>query len=336
MKPALRALLSLRMPLSLPMPLSFLMPLSLRMLLSSLLLSPLLVPMLLWSAPPALAAPKPLVVATIKPLALIARDLLGTGAEVRQLLPDNASPHAYALRLSERQLLARADLILWVGPGLEAFLAETLRAKPAEQVLTAATLPASHWPAASHRPAANAHADDHGNDHDADLHLWLDPRNAAAIADALVAALNARGYTMPPTAAADFRARMTQLEADIRARLASVPVRSFAADHEAFGHFAARFGLTPVGHLRDAADHAAGARSVAALTARTDIRCLVAEPDSQPARMRHLAGRLGARIEVIDALGAGIAAGDGQGYARLLDAVASGFVSCLGGPEPGR
>ncbi len=290
---------------------------------------------LLVIASPALSAPKPLVVATIKPLALIARDLLGDGAEVRQLLPDNASPHAHALRLSERQLLARAELVLWVGPGLETFLAETLRAKPAQQVLTAATLPGIHWPAASHRPGASAAADDQGHDHDADLHLWLDPRNAVAIAAALVAALDARGYPSPPTAAVDFRARMTRLEADIGARLAAAPERIFAADHEAFGHFAARFGLTPAGHLRDAADHATGARSLATLTARTDIRCLIAEPDSKPERIHHLAERLGARLQVVDALGAGIPASQqGDSYARLLDTVARDFAVCLGAPSP--
>ena len=276
------------------------------------------------------AAAQPLVVATIKPLALIARDVLGAGAEVRQLLPDGASPHGYSLRPSQRRLLASADLILWVGPGLEAFLADALSGRPAGQVLTAATLPAIHWPPLDH----GAGADDHGDaadGHAADLHFWLDPRNAAALADALVAALAARGDAVPAAAAADFRAQMVQLEAEIRARLAQAPERTFAADHAAFGHFAARFGLSSAGHLRDAADHAAGARSVAALTVRTDIRCLVAEPDSQPERMRHLAARLGARLQVVDALGAGVAAGDG-GYAHLLTAVAEDFARCLGAP----
>lgn len=286
------------------------------------------------------AAAQPLVVATIKPLALIARDVLGAGAEVRQLLPDGASPHGYSLRPSQRRLLASADLILWVGPGLEAFLADALGDWPAGQVLTVATLPAIHWPPLEHGAGADDHsADVHGADvhsdtadgHAADLHLWLDPRNAAAIAEALVAALNARGDAVPGAAAAGFRVQMAQLEAEIRARLAQAPERTFAADHAAFGHFAARFGLSPAGHLRDAADHATGARSVAVLSARTDIRCLVAEPDSQPERMRHLAARLGARLQVVDALGAGVAAGDG-GYAHLLTAVAEDFARCLGAP----
>ena len=285
--------------------------------------------LLLFAATPATraegATPKPLIVATIKPLALIATELLGPAAEVRRLLPDGASPHAYALRVSERRLLARADVVLWVGPGLEAFLADALRDRPGEQVLAAATLADIHWPPGDHHRGEAGHG--------ADLHLWLDPHNAIAIANGLAAALSARGHAVPATAASAFAARMVQLEADIRTRLAQAPDRAFAADHEAFGHFAARFGLTPAGHLRDAADHAVGARSVAALTARTDIRCLVAEPDSQPQRMRHLAERLGARLQVIDALGAGLTAGDGRGYERLLRRVADDFASCLGGPE---
>lgn len=279
-----------------------------------------------WLTAAAFAEAKPLVVATLKPVALIASEVLGTTAEVRQLLPENASPHAYALRMSERSLLAEADLVLWIGPDLESFLAETLRTKPADQVLTAANLPEIHWPPGGHEGGTD--------DHQADLHLWLDPRNAAAMADGLVAALTARGYPVPSVAATGFRTRMMQLEADIRTRLAALPVRSFAADHAAFGHFAARFGLTPAGHLRDAADHATGARSMAALTVRTDIRCLIAEPDSEPGRMQHLAERLGARVQVVDALGAGISLDGGGGYERLMHAVTDAFARCLGDSGP--
>lgn len=286
--------------------------------------------------PLAAAEPKPLVVATIKPLALIAQDVLGTHAEVRQLLPANVSPHAYALRVSERRLLARADLVLWIGPGFESFLEEAMRGRSAAQVLTAMQLPGIQWP--PENPDGDARGGHeghhHGDDPGADLHLWLDPRNAATIADALVTALVAGGHRVPAEASTAFQARMTQLEADLRARLAPVPTRVFAADHEAFGHFAARFDLIPAGHLRDAADRASGARSVAALTARTDIGCLVAEPDSQPERMRHLAERLGARLQVIDILGLEISAGDGSSYERLLVAVADRFAHCLGAPPP--
>lgn len=271
---------------------------------------------------------KPVVVATIKPLALIARDLLGPAAEVRQLLPDNASPHGYALRISERQLLAQADLVLWVGPGLEPFLVDALRSVAPGHQIMAAGLPDMHWPdAAAER--------DHGHPEAHDQHLWLDPRNAAVMARALVASLVDAGRVDAGmiAAAAAFAARLRMLEADLDAALEPVRDRPFVGDHDAFGHFVARFRLTPVGYLRAAAGHAAGARSRAALMARDDVRCLVAEPDSRLTHMRHLAGQWQARLVVIDVLGADM--GDGGSYELLLRSIAESFGACLAGGPPG-
>lgn len=267
---------------------------------------------------------KPLVVATLKPLALIARDVLGPAAEVRQLLPDNVSPHGYALRISERRLLAQADLVLWVGPGLESFLVDALRSAAHVRQVTAAELPGMHWPdAAAER--AHGHLEAH------DQHLWLDPRNAEVMARALVASLVEAGQLdAAMIAAADaFAARLGVLEADLDTVLQPVRDRPFAGDHDAFGHFVARFRLTPAGYLRDAAGHAAGARSLGALLARDDVRCLVAEPDSRLSHMRHLAAQWQARLAVIDVLGAGM--GDSGSYELLLRSIAGSFVECLSG-----
>jgi zinc transport system substrate-binding protein len=274
------------------------------------------------------------VVATIKPLALIARDVLGPAAEVRQLLPDNASPHGYALRISERRLLTQADLVLWVGPGLESFLVDALRSVAPGRQIMAAELPGMHWPAAA---ADLGHGHGHGDGHPEahDQHLWLDPRNAAAMARALVTSLvDAGRVDAGMIAAADaFAARLRVLEAELDAALEPVRDRPFAGDHDAFGHFVARFHLTPAGYLRDVAGHAAGARSRAALLGRDDVRCLVAEPDSRLTHMRHLAGQWQARLVVIDVLGTDM--GNGGSYELLLRSIAESFGACLGGGPPG-
>ena len=271
---------------------------------------------------------KPVVVATIKPLALIARDVLGPAAEVRQLLPDNASPHGYALRISERRLLAQADLVFWVGPGLESFLVDALGSVAPGRRVMAAGLPGIHWPDA-------AVVREHGHPEAHDQHLWLDPRNAAVMARALAASLVDAGQVDAGMSAAAeaFAARLGDLEADLDAALQPLRERPFAGDHDAFGHFVARFRLTPAGYLRDFAGHAAGARSLAALLARDDVRCLVAEPDSRLTHMRHLADQWQARLVVIDVLGADI--GGGGSYELLLRSIAESFAECLaGGPVP--
>lgn len=276
---------------------------------------------------------RPRVVATIKPLALIARDVAGDLAEVRQLLPDGASPHEYALRVSDRRVLDTADIVLWVGPVLEPYLNSAVAGMTPGRVFTAAALPDIAWPADSNSDEAG------GADHARDEHLWLDPRNARIIARALVQALVAR---RPGTEAAltdrlrRFEAELDVAEAAIQARLTPLRGTPFASDHDGFGHFAHRFGLRSAGYLRDVSGHAAGARSVAALMGRTDVRCLVADPDSRPERLQRVAAELGARFVVIDALGMTIAPGTAAGgsYALLLQAVADGFAACLGESVP--
>ncbi|MFP5414759.1 MAG: zinc ABC transporter substrate-binding protein [Gammaproteobacteria bacterium] len=276
---------------------------------------------------------RPRVVATIKPLALIARDVAGDFAEVEQLLPDGASPHEYALRVSDRRLLDAADVVFWVGPALEPYLNSAVAGMAPGRVLTAAALPDVAWPADSDSDEAG------GADHGHDEHLWLDPRNARIVARALVQALAARS---PGTEAAlterlrRFEAELDVAEAAIQARLSPLRGTSFASDHDGFGHFAHRFGLRSAGYLRDVSGHAAGARSVAALMGRTDVRCLVADPDSRPERLQRVAAELGARFVVIDAMGMAIApaAATGGGYARLLQAVGDGFAVCLGETVP--
>ncbi|MBI2783039.1 MAG: zinc ABC transporter substrate-binding protein [Gammaproteobacteria bacterium] len=275
---------------------------------------------------------RPLLLATIKPLTLIARDVAGDLAEVRQLLPDGASPHEYALRVSDRRLLDRADIVLWVGPVLEPYLNGAVAGMAPGRALTAADLPGIVWP---ERGGDSAKA---GVEQVRDEHLWLDPRNARIIARALAQALAKRS---PDTAAAlserlrRFEAELDVVEATIQTRLAPLRGTFFASDHDGFGHFANRFGLRSAGYLRDVSGHAAGARSVAALMGRTDVRCLVAEPDSRPERLQRVAAELGARFAVVDALGMSIAPAPaaGGGYAHLLQTVADGFAVCLGDAE---
>ena len=69
---------------------------------------------------PVLALPN--VVVSILPLHGIVSDVMDNIAIPTLLLKQNQSPHDYALRPSEARLLAKSDLIVWVGPSLEGFL----------------------------------------------------------------------------------------------------------------------------------------------------------------------------------------------------------------------
>lgn len=137
------------------------------------------------------------VVTSIRPLGFIASAIADGVTPTEILLPDGASPHDFALRPSDIQRLRSADLVLWVGPDMEAFLTKSLTQLPANKQLAISELPAvqpllmkgdddhDH----DHAAEAHSHADgDDGHDHhhgDYNMHVWLSPEVAKVTAIAI-------------------------------------------------------------------------------------------------------------------------------------------------------
>ena len=92
-------------------------------------------------------------------------------------------------------------------------------------------------------------ADDHGHHHagEANAHIWLDAQNAIQMVDNLADGLIS---AMPQYEAqieqnrADYVARLTALDAELKETLAAVPNKNIVTFHEAFPYFARAYGLT--------------------------------------------------------------------------------------------
>ena len=83
------------------------------------------------------AAEAPRVVASITPIHSLVSNVMGEIGEPLLLIRGLASPHSYQLRPSDAAALAEADVIVWVGPGLENVLARPLLALAGEaEILT--------------------------------------------------------------------------------------------------------------------------------------------------------------------------------------------------------
>ncbi|MCR9219175.1 MAG: zinc ABC transporter substrate-binding protein [Alphaproteobacteria bacterium] len=133
-------------------------------------------------ASPALSE-APTVLVSIKPIhALVSGVMEGVG-KPDLLLEGAASPHSYSLRPSQARALTQADLIFWVGGGLEPFLEgplQTLGADARRVALIEAAgvevLPfreGGAFEAHAHahgngQDHGDKHAQDHGHDHDHD------------------------------------------------------------------------------------------------------------------------------------------------------------------------
>jgi zinc transport system substrate-binding protein len=77
-------------------------------------------------ASPAQAAPAE-VVATVKPVHSLVSAVMDGVGEPKLLLEAGQSPHTYSLTPSDAGALENADLVVWVGPALEAFLERPVR-----------------------------------------------------------------------------------------------------------------------------------------------------------------------------------------------------------------
>ncbi len=169
-----------------------------------------------------------------------------------------------------------------------------------------------------------------------DTHVWLDPENAklmiGAIAGALAAADPGRAGRYRDNARVA-RARLDALASDLDGLLAPVKGRPYMVFHDAYRYFEERFGLPVAGAILVNPEILPGARRIAALKER--IRslgavCVFSEPQFQTALVDVLVEGTGAKVGVLDPIGARIAAGPDH-YAAMMQTMAHAFRDCLSG-----
>jgi ABC-type Zn uptake system ZnuABC Zn-binding protein ZnuA len=226
------------------------------------------------------------VVATTTQAADLARNVAGSGVEVRALVPPNADPHEHEVRPGDVDALADAALVVRSGGELDAWLQEAIESAGADApVLTLM---------------------DRVERLGEDPHWWQDPRNG----ELAVAALRDALARVDPAGAAGYRARAGAYAARIRALdvaiagcLEVVPPaqRKLVTTHDALGYFARRYGIEVVGtvipSLSTAAQPSAG--DVAALVdtiRRERVRAIFAQSSVSAKVEDAIARETGARL----------------------------------------
>lgn len=287
------------------------------------------------------AAEPPRVVASLPPLHGLAAAVLDGIAEPELLVRSGGSEHGYAVKPSDARALAAADLVIWVGPGLESFLAKPIATlAPPEAVLTVSELPGltllprrtgEGW--GGHEEEEGAQAHEHGP---ADLHLWLDPENAIAILEAIAERLAA----IDPERAEHYRANATEaadaigaLDRALALRLEQVRSVPFLVFHDAYQYLERRYGLRAVGAVAVDPERPPGPRHLAELrehARQTGARCIFAEPQFQPDLVERLRAGTDLRAGLLDPLGAELRLGPGH-YASLMEALGESLRTCLSG-----
>jgi zinc transport system substrate-binding protein len=295
------------------------------------------------AATPRSGAAAPSVVVTVGPVHSLVAGVADGVTTPRLLLDAGISPHSYLLRPSDARALENADLVVWVGPALERFLVRSLAAPASgRHVLELASTPGVQVlparDAGRFDPGNGGHAHGgHGHDdHDrhGDPHLWLDPANAAAIVRAVRHELTA----LDPANAARYRAnaaalvtRIDTLDRELEAQLAPVREQAYLVFHDAYQAFERRYGLRALGAITVSPGRAPGAarlRALRATIAENGARCVFREPQFEPRLARTVVEGTGARLAVLDPLGAELAPGP-EAWFTVMGQLADALVACL-------
>lgn len=238
------------------------------------------------------------VVATTSFLRDIAQNVAAGRFTVQQVIPDGADPHDFEPAPSDLRAVAGADLLIVNGGDLEGPLLRTLKdVGSAAAVVTAAAGIPSRTPRPGEPPLAAG---------ETDPHFWLDPnlveRYVITIRDAYRRA-DPAGDASYDAAAADYIARLRQLDGWVRQKIDQVPPaeRILVTEHESLGYYADRYGIRIVGTVIPSvtSDDTPTARQLADLTAtieRTGARAIVVDRGENPQLARQVAAEAGVPV----------------------------------------
>jgi len=237
---------------------------------------------------PARAGDRLNVVASFSILGDFVRNVGGERVGVTTLVGPDGDVHVYAPAPADAKKIADAKLVIINGLSLEGWLPRLVQSAGSKAVIVAATDGIAPLKIGS----------------DADPHAWQSVVNAriyvANIRDALGAA--------DPADAGFFRAnaerylaKLDVLDREVREAIARIPQarRKVISTHDAFGYFAAAYGIEFIAPLGVSTESEASARDIAGIV--TQIRTLripavFLENISDPRLIRRISAETGAKV----------------------------------------
>lgn len=279
---------------------------------------------------PALAAPK--IVTSIRPVQALVYAVMDETGLPEVLLEPGVSPHTFALKPSQAQMLQSADLIFWIGPTLETALEDPLKNLGTNanvvRLIDAPGLNLLNY-------ATDAPEDADGHKHGpVDPHIWLSPTNAMAMIDKIEAELsrltpgNAEIYAKNAKVAKNRLKLLIKKMDEVLSHTRGIP---YMVQHDGFGYIARDFSMNEVGHLQTIPGREPGAKHIAqireAITSQ-GVVCLFTEPQFTPALAQRLQEETGIRLGELDALGGALEMSPTL-HVRIIQQLALSMDQCL-------
>jgi zinc transport system substrate-binding protein len=267
----------------------------------------------------AAAAGKLKVFVGIPPMAYFVERIGGEQVEVGVLVGPGESPHTFEPTPRQMASLAEARLYISVGLPLESRLTEKISGIESELIVVDASdgvlRDEGHKPEDELTEGAGGHAHGHGlaertggqvHESESDLHIWLDPVLAKAIAEniggALVAIDRSHG-SLYESNLASLLADLERVDASVREVLAPVRGEEFLVFHPAFGFFGRAYGLKQLAVETEGKEP--NARELASLIDRareTGMSAVFVQPQFSTRSAETIARAIGASVVEMDPL----------------------------------
>ena len=256
-------------------------------------LSSLLTACLILAGAPAMAQERLPVVASFSILADLVRNVGGERVSVTSLVAPGGDAHVYAPSPQDARKLADAKLVVINGLKFEGWIDRLVASsgtKARVSVATRGLTPLQGKDAHGHRGA--------------DPHAWQSVANAklyvANIRDDL-SAVDPQGKAAYEAQASAYLARLDALERQVRAAIDAIPRerRKLVTTHDAFGYFAAAYGLAFIAPQGVSTDSEASAKDIAAIIKQIraqKIPAVFLENVSDPRLTRRIAAETGAKV----------------------------------------
>ena len=237
---------------------------------------------------PARAQDKVHIVASFSILGDFVRNVGGERVAVTTLVGPNGDAHVYTPSPTDAKKIADAKLVVVNGLGFEGWLPRLVKSSGGKATVVTAT-----------QGIAPRKLDSHE-----DPHAWQSVANAklyvANIRDALAKADPAGANAYKANAEA-YLAKLAVLDDDVKAAVASIPEarRKVISTHDAFGYFAAAYGIEFIAPQGVSTDSEPSAKDIAVIITQlklSKIPAVFLENIADPRLMRRIAAETGAKI----------------------------------------
>lgn len=269
----------------------------------------------------------PDIVVSIKPIYALVAMITHDVTQPKLLLSNAVDPHHFNLRPSQRKLIANAELLVWIGPELEASLKKVVSTSNVNQLqLLQTNLPIQH----TARNFSHKHV--HNADH-IDPHIWLSPDNAAHILTSITQSLSSIDNKHSETYQNNLSDALMQINI-LKNELKSDTVfnnKAYIAHHDSYQYFEKTFGLTLAGAITDSNTHSSGTTHLIKLNHLTESQlanCIIYETQQPPKITGNLIKPGITRMQRIDPFGSQFSV-NAQLWLNIMRHTATAFKQCL-------